>query len=465
MELKFRGNLFTLAAASAAYGAAIPFLPCHVAFLWVTGALIVVNFVLSMRQLIRRGHLSWDLVLLNLVQLVLFGCLHVWIHDVLGAHHYAYAAPPTWYHWAQFIAVHVLRAVDILDGIDAYGISLQRIRNATAFSGTVLVSMHIVVDAFLFGALLQFVRRQGAIMKGARILRNGWKSFCRVLNPFDDHGAAGQFFFWLIWALFPAALAVVCGWTFKSSILWLSDNVLRAVDIGDAFQIFGWRLHNVDMGPNLAPLAVVVRLVAACYLTPLLVRGFLCATRGRELSVDALLQIVKSKGFSYEERSIAVRTLTAKSFEAGPVVSVLAGLLADGDWSVRKAAADALACIDPEWARSQSAREALPGLVKSLANEDLKVRMAAAEVLTSVDPDWQKSQSAKEAIPALVKSLGSWDRGVRQNAAGALGLIGPVAAPAVPALSKLLVDEEILVRRSAAWALDKIDPEHRLHQH
>ena len=46
-------------------------------------------------------------------------------------------------------------------------------------------------------------------------------------------------------------------WSLGSWFLWPLDNVLRTVDFGDAFQVYGWRLRSLDMGIGLATLAVV----------------------------------------------------------------------------------------------------------------------------------------------------------------------------------------------------------------
>ena len=61
----------------------------------------------------------------------------------------------------------MLRAVDVLDGIEAYGLSLRKVKNASVLSGTVLVAMHLMVGVFILSAAVQAVRRREASAKGA----------------------------------------------------------------------------------------------------------------------------------------------------------------------------------------------------------------------------------------------------------------------------------------------------------
>ena len=180
--------------------------------------------------------------------------------------------------------------------------------------------------------------------------------------------------------------------------------------------------------------------------------------------------------------------------------------LQDEAGEVRKWAALALGCIDPEpKATVYSLRKALqdkdsavrrsaalalggaavPDLVKRLQDKDAQVRVDAAWTVRQIgspakdavpaltaaalrDNDtrvrdemaWALVSIGRDAVPALRKALQDEASDVRRSAALVLGRIGPSAKDALPALIKALQDEASDVRWSAraAWALLQIDP-------
>jgi len=120
---------------------------------------------------------------------------------------------------------------------------------------------------------------------------------------------------------------------------------------------------------------------------------------------------------------------------------------------VRKAAADALEKIDPQWRQSKAAHSAIPNLVKALVNSDSDVRkIAATEALGEIGP------TAVKAVPHLLNALRNIHNNsyVREAAAKALGKIGPAAVKAVPYLVNALGNRKIC--ETAAEALGKIGP-------
>jgi HEAT repeat protein len=180
-------------------------------------------------------------------------------------------------------------------------------------------------------------------------------------------------------------------------------------------------------------------------------------------------------------REAAVRVLAQIGPDAGPAVGVLAEALTDKSRRTRLAAVRALGQTGP------AARPALAGLARALAEPD-PVRKAAAEALPRVDPNWATSPELEEAIaglaaelkragdlgqgaadalvvigpasvPALVRALASDDRIEREAAANTLGRLGPAARDAVPALQTTLRDQHGWVRDAAARALRAIDPD------
>ncbi len=441
--------LWIFTGVSFAYCVAARFLPEHAALIWLSGGLIAVNFVVSMLHLIRRGRLSWDVISLNLMQLVLFGCLHVQIHNVLGAHHYVCPSDAGWPDWAQFIGAHVLRAVDILDGIEAYGFNLQSIRNATALSGTVLVAMHLMVDVFLLSAAVQAIRRTLSDDDFVTL-----RLFAEVFRS-----PLGIVALLIVMPVCGGIAARVGGQGAATWFLWPLDNVLRAVDIGDAFQIYGWRLHGVAMDWRLATMAIAVRLGATAILAGRLSNLFMVATRGRTKTVEELAEILASKEALDAERRVAAESLGARGPHAAPVVPSLVDSLEKHAARRRKPVIEALRLIGPY------ARPAVTTLVRTLArwNTDAEEQRSIRTALDAADPTWRGSDAAKQVVPDLAKALVARRGEVRDAAASALEDAdpnwrgSPAAAEVIPTLVRALLDKDAQIREAARQALPAVD--------
>ena len=68
---------------------------------YVTSTLLVVNTIASLRLLTTTRRIP---VLLNAVQLALFGLLSYQFASTYGADHYRYDHPPRWFDWVEFLA-------------------------------------------------------------------------------------------------------------------------------------------------------------------------------------------------------------------------------------------------------------------------------------------------------------------------------------------------------------------------
>ena len=168
---------------------------------------------------------------------------------------------------------------------------------------------------------------------------------------------------------------------------------------------------------------------------------------------------------------------------AAPALTALVRAAIDRDESVRQAASQALARVDPAWAISPATRLAIPALIDGLRNELPRVSRAATALLLRVGrpavpalvellAGWEKEAhrtvalrileqfgpSAAEAAPALADLLGDSAMEVRLAAAEVLAKVGAGARPAVPALIRTLSDWSPAVRRSAARALAGVGP-------
>src|SRR5262249_43068424 len=120
--------------------------------------------------------------------------------------------------------------------------------------------------------------------------------------------------------------------------------------------------------------------------------------------------------------------------------------LVNGTGAVRKAAAEALRKVDPDWGGAADSTEALPALVARL-KQDGPVAAEAADALALIGP---------AATPVLVGALTSEAGAVRAAAATTLGRIGPAARCAASALTAALRDPHDRVREAAALALAKV---------
>jgi HEAT repeat protein len=116
-------------------------------------------------------------------------------------------------------------------------------------------------------------------------------------------------------------------------------------------------------------------------------------------------------------------------------------------------APEALPAIDEVGRRGESAKAAVPALIKALASKLEVVRWHAARALGALGP------AATEAVPALTAALGDEQANVRAYAAFALGAVGKDAEPAVERLLETVLDKEALVRRASMRALRQIGPD------
>jgi HEAT repeat protein len=123
--------------------------------------------------------------------------------------------------------------------------------------------------------------------------------------------------------------------------------------------------------------------------------------------------------------------------------------LADDHPPVRKAAAEALGKIDPDWPTSSRIAEALELLAWGLRQTGGQGQVAV-EALALVGP---------AAVPVLLRELAAGDRIGAEAAAMTLGLMGPRAQSAVPQLVETLQTSPTWLRAAAAEALQRIDPE------
>src|SRR5581483_1081376 len=67
---------------------------------------------------------------------------------------------PTYpWQWVIFSLAHALRASDVLDVIEAYGMKVQPIKHQSAFVAVFVIGYHVVIDVFVLGVLWAVVDR------------------------------------------------------------------------------------------------------------------------------------------------------------------------------------------------------------------------------------------------------------------------------------------------------------------
>jgi HEAT repeat protein len=440
----------TVTLLSVAYFATTFFLPESQILLWATASLIIFNFSLSLVELFRQGTITRSLVFLNLVQLILFGRLYLFIYDILGAEYYSSIGEPHWYDWITLVAVHVLRALDIIDFLNDYDIHLQNVTQDSTLVGITLVSMHIMVDIFILGAILIAINRRASNQQASLL--------SRVMEWFNKHI---EFFqrlrFWVLWVIIGILIFVGIkdNWSLNNLLLVPIINIIRTLDIGDAFEIFDWQIYTVEMGFWLITLVVLFRLLISVYALGVANTFFLYLLGGRGKTLEELTDICISPDSSEEKRYIASKRLIKFHSSAVPVLT--AALATSKRAEGRRTVVETLGEIGP------AAVTAIPVLVKALVDRDARVQSAAAIALDEkIDPKWSQHEAVIDTIPHIVKVLIDSPNHVRSAAAETLGKMGPTAVKAIPDLVKALVDNDNHVRSLAVDALYKIEPLWRL---
>jgi HEAT repeat protein len=425
---------------SAAYVAAVLILNLNTQkiFLWVTVSFAAVNMSLLFIHLLLRKSFTFIILLLNLVQIGIFFLLHLQIYTFLGTENYLSPSSPELPEWAKFVGAHVLNALDLPDIIDVYGIKIPEITqqgppaSAALFAMSLFISLFVVVAIFrAVGASSQKKQDAPSVAKWGSLAGLGVAVMMTGVLGWGASGGASQ------WGL------------------WMLDNLLSTLDIGDAIQIFDRRLSPIKPDKILASAAVFFRLMVIWGAMVLAHRLYLRLTKKRT-SVDDVAAVCISAEHSLEERIAAIRHLEELGTFADSAIPNLVKALADPHSDIRSAAADALGEIDSEWTQSEAARSAVSDLIKALFNKDKSARNAAVEALEKIDPEWARSEAARGVIPNLMSALFDKDKNTQMSSVGALGKMGPAAAKAAPSLIRLLSNEDKDIRSAAAAALGEI---------
>ena len=149
---------------------------------------------------------------------------------------------------------------------------------------------------------------------------------------------------------------------------------------------------------------------------------------------------------SPEVRSAAVTCLAGIALRPQQAIQAIMPLLKDGDWIVRRNAAQSLGEYGP------AAKSAVASLFLMLQNE--VDEEAARGALRSID------DAGPEALDVLLSGLDSEDRRIRFYAMFLIGKIGPDAKPAIPKLEAMLGQTDSgRFRETIQQAIDRIKAE------
>jgi hypothetical protein len=413
-----------LIAASAVWLAALTQLPTlhsDATAFCVTVGVIVVNALMSLSMLTRKRQI---LIGLNCTQIVLFGMLNYQLYCTFGIDHYRCDREPQVYDWIEFTVAHIIRAADLLDALDEYGICIQTISHNSTASALVLVAMHLTVDGFLLGLVLRWIKRSYSQPVSETRLQQGRREFG--------------------WILATVALVVgfvVCQRLQPSDwLLWPLDNLLRLIDVGDVMQLFHWRLHDVEPSYWSKGTNVLFRLVAGIWMARLVILWRLTVFRTWGMSIEDLTKLLDDP--DADMRLNAAMGLGRSGPDAYGAVPALVEMLHDFDPAVRVEAAWALGQIGPD------SHLAVPRLIDAAWLGASRLRLKAIEALGQIGGE------ARAAVHPLVFLLKVSDRATRKVVTAALLRIAPNViqnlptdfgarrvAPLAPPISK----------RNAAW--------------
>lgn len=393
--LRLRADSLFIAAALVWLGvlAFVPGWQASAAAFGGTLAVVLANAATTLWMLTRTRRL---LVALSAVQIALFGMLSAQLASAFGPEHYHFDHPPRAWDWIEFTLAHVVRAADLLDALEEYGVRVQTISHRSIPAALILAGMHLTVDGFLLDLLVRWARRRWSEPPRETRLERERRAFA--------------------WTLASAALFLLfgigLGFSARDWILWPLDQLLRLIDVGDLMHLFRWRLHSVETSHLAMTAGLVFRAAAGICMARLVIRWRLTVFRTWGLSIDELIH-----------------------------------LLDDPDAPIRKGACAGLATS------GEDARPAVVALCGALDDLDRAVRLEAARTLGAIGP------AALEATPRLTELAWLSDEELRVIAIDALGQIGPAARSSLHSLLFLLKVGDDDLRRSVYRALKRIAPE------
>ncbi|MDM8524961.1 HEAT repeat domain-containing protein [Desulfococcaceae bacterium HSG8] len=398
--------------------------------IWLTSSLTAANIII-LTSLFCKGKLNCKIILLNLIQLAVFCQLQIQICNFSQQDHSS--SVPLKDHY-EFVAFHVLSGFDLADVMMENTIVFQKSGFQNALAAIAGFSMSFMAGILCIGIFFKGIRYVSKIER-IKVIKN---RICPGV---------------LITSLL---MIFIAGWINQDIgrlHLRISDEILRVLDFGDIFQIFGW--HNTETDSRISGilfrLGVLIGLVSVGYRY-LYLPALEEAVMDR---IEELKTIIASYHYPPRKRMDAILELQSYGEIAELAIPELIRMLENHHKELRRAAAGALKEISPKWAARDIAQKALPGFLDKLRRADTLTRIAVAEAIGEF------GQYARKAVPVLTDVCVSEneDRNVRDAASHSLMEIGQAA---VPDLVRVMdsTGKDKKAREEAARILARIGTEH-----
>lgn len=217
----------------------VAFLPgveiLHLALPAFTAALILINLGFALWALWRGARVD-QLLIVTSFQIGLFTALFFQIAAHLGAEHFKLAGPVQSWKWVEFSLIHALRASDILDTIEAYGLNVQTIKHKGLIMASTLVVYHAIIDLFVLRLMFSCFKAWQRKKLNDPKLADELQKLIRVLLLLPVFPCV---VWWLVLAL------VVRPWEAIDIPLWLVENIVRVIDFTDIMDSFDIHWHQV----------------------------------------------------------------------------------------------------------------------------------------------------------------------------------------------------------------------------
>ena len=396
--------------------------------LWLTASLTAAN-MLILTSFFCKGTLNCRMILLNLIQLTVFCQLQIQIFD-LPSHD---GSSPLTNHY-EFVTFHIMNGFDLADVMTENLFAFHKSGFQNASAAIAGFSMSFMAGIFCLGILFKCIRHLSKIEKIEAIK----KRICPGV---------------LIASLTMIFIAIWLNRNITYCHLWIFDEILRVLDFGDVFQIFGWCLQtetNSQIAGILFRVGIFIGFVSAGY-------RYLYLPALEEVLMDRIEELMEIATSSHppKKRLEAIRELRSYGEIAESAIPELVRLLESHHKELRKAAADALKVINPKWAGTKAAQEALPKFLDRLRRADTLTRIAVAEAIGEF------GQYAREAVPVLtdISVNEDEDKKVRDAVFQALVKIGRTAvSDLIKTMDSRNKDEK--AREEAARIFARIGTEH-----
>lgn len=194
---------------------------------------------------------------LSAVQVPLFLLLFFQIACHLGSTHYIWDSEPRPWDWLGLTTAHAIRAGDLLDVLEAYGVKIQTLQHGSALTSIALIVFHLVLDLFLISLIIDGAQRYLGVNR-----KRDDDEVPLILN-------AGWFIIFFLIAWLASAL-YFRPWRRIDLLIWPLDNLARVIDFADILEVFHVRVHQVPQTMWENTLTFTCRLLLGLALVKLL---------------------------------------------------------------------------------------------------------------------------------------------------------------------------------------------------